>query len=103
MVTEKASEKTLEQIFSKKLATAQKEDKPIVRDRKDIFSDGRANLTKESSDYTKYLNELAGRVANNKSSQPTISQEFRPENITVTTSDQINESPQPPIQKTVDT
>src|SRR5713226_1915095 len=98
MVTEKASEKTLEQIFSKKLATAQKEDKPIVKDRKDIFSDGRANLTKESSDYTKYLNELAGRVAKNKkSSEPTIFQEFSPENIPETTSNEINESTQPAI------
>ena len=100
MVSEKTNEKTLEQIFSEKLAAAQKEDKPAVKGRKDIFSGVRSNLAKESSDYTKYLNELSTRVVNKKSSQPTIFQESSPENITDTKSDEINESPQPLIDKT---
>ena len=102
MVTEKTREKTLEQIFSEKLAAAQKRDKPVVKDRKDVFSGERLNLVRESSDYTKYLNELVIRAAKDKkSSQPTI-QEFIPENITEAIPDEISESPQPPIQKTSD-
>ncbi|TLX93945.1 MAG: hypothetical protein E6K91_07800, partial [Thaumarchaeota archaeon] len=72
MVTEKTREKTLEQIFSEKLAAAQKRDKPVVKDRKDVFSGERLNLVRESSDYTKYLNELVIRAAKDKKpSQPT--------------------------------
>src|SRR5690242_9347470 len=100
MATEKRTEKTLEQIFSEKLAAAQAKDK-LVKGGKDLSSGAGANLTKESSDYTKYLNELATSVSRNKDRpQQTTVQELNQENITK--SDEINESSQPLVKTTVD-
>ena len=78
MAKVKPTEKTLEQFFSEKLAAIHKEDKPVVKTRKDIFSDEHTSVTRESLDYTKYLNELSSRVSKNKKSeQSTIFSEFK--------------------------
>src|SRR5207249_2948757 len=103
MVKVKPTEKTLEQFFSEKLAAIHKEDKPVIKTRKDVFSDEHTSVTRESLDYTKYLNELASRVSKNKKpDQPTLFQEFNPKNTIEATTDKINESPQPIIPKTAD-
>src|SRR2546425_11080574 len=103
MTKVKPTEKTLEQFFSDKLAAIHKEDKPVIKTRKDVFSDEHTSVTRESLDYTKYLNELASRVSKNKKpDQPTLFQEFNPKNTIEATTDKINESPQPIIPKTAD-
>src|SRR2546426_181052 len=103
MAKVKPTEKTLEQFFSDKLAAIHKEDKPVIKTRKDVFSDEHTSVTRESLDYTKYLNELASRVSKNKKpDQPTLFQEFNPKNTIEATTDKINESPQPIIPKTAD-
>ncbi|TLY03647.1 MAG: hypothetical protein E6K87_04575 [Thaumarchaeota archaeon] len=103
MTKVKPTEKTLEQFFSEKLAAIHKEDKPVIKTRKDVFSDEHTSVTRESLDYTKYLNELASRVSKNKKpDQPTLFQEFNPKNTIEATTDKINESPQPIIPKTAD-
>ena len=103
MAKVKPTEKTLEQFFSEKLAAIHKEDKPVIKTRKDVFSDEHTSVTRESLDYTKYLNELASRVSKNKKpDQPTLFQEFNPKNTIEATTDKINESPQPIIPKTAD-
>ena len=102
MAKVKPTEKTLEQFFSEKLAAIHKEDKPVIKTRKDVFSDEHTSVTRESLDYTKYLNELASRVSKNKKpDQPTLFQEFNPKN-TIEATNKINESPQPIIPKTAD-
>src|SRR5439155_2933413 len=103
MTKVKPTEKTLEQFFSEKLAAIHKEDKPVIKTRKDVFSDEHTSVTRESLDYTKYLNELASRVSKNKKlDQPTLFQQFNPKNTIEATTDKINESPQPIIPKTAD-
>src|SRR2546422_352090 len=103
MAKVKPTEKTLEQFFSDKLAAIHKEDKPVIKTRKDVFSDEHTSVTRESLDYTKYLNELASRISKNKKpDQPTLFQEFNPKNTIEATTDKINESPQPIIPKTAD-
>ena len=103
MAKVKPTEKTLEQFFSEKLAAIHKEDKPVIKTRKDVFSDEHTSVTRESLDYTKYLNELASRVSKNKKlDQPTLFQQFNPKNTIEATTDKINESPQPIIPKTAD-
>jgi len=103
MAKVKPTEKTLEQFFSEKLAAIHKEDKPVIKTRKDVFSDEHTSVTRESLDYTKYLNELASRVSKNKKpDQPTLFQEFNPKNTIEATTDKIIESPQPIISKTAD-
>jgi len=103
MAKVKPTEKTLEQFFSEKLAAIHKEDKPVVKTRKDIFSDEHTSVTRESLDYTKYLNELASRVSKNKKSeQSTIFSEFNPKNTIEPTTDKTNESPHPTMPETAD-
>ncbi len=102
MEKEQSTENTIEQIFSKKLADVHKEDKPFVKSRKDIFSDEQTNVTRESLDYTKYLNELADRTKNKKPVQLPEVQEYYPKNTTSAIIDKTIESPKPVIQKIVD-
>src|SRR2546425_498322 len=103
MAKVKPTEKTLEQFFSEKLAAIHKEDKPVIKTRKDVFSDEHTSVTRESLDYTKYLNELASRVSKNKKpDRPTLFQEFNPKNTIEATTDKIIETPQQTISEAPD-